>query len=87
MGGRGNGPERSDGDRLEAQIEQSRAQLAASIDAIAAKVAPANVAQVAKSRAREVVVNPDGSLKTDRVIKIAAVAGAVLVLWVWRHRR
>jgi AICAR transformylase/IMP cyclohydrolase PurH len=73
--------------RLEAQIEQARDQLAVTIDAIAERVAPANVAAEAKSKARAIVVNPDGSLKRDRVIKIAAVAGIVLAIGAWRRYR
>ena len=73
--------------RLEAQIEQAREQLAVTIDAIAERVAPANVAAEAKSKARAIVVNPDGSLKRDRVIKIAAVAGIVLAIGAWRRYR
>ena len=73
--------------RLEAQIEEARNNLAETIDQIAGKVAPANVAAEAKSKARSIVVNPDGSLKKDRVIKIAAVAGIVLAIGVWRRYR
>jgi hypothetical protein len=73
--------------RLEAQIEEARNNLAVTIDEIAGRVAPANVAAEAKSKARSVVVNPDGSLRKDRVIKIAAVAGIVLALGVWRRYR
>jgi hypothetical protein len=71
--------------RLEAQIEQARDSLAVTIDQIAERVAPANVAAEAKSKARSIVMNPDGSLKKDRVIKIAAVAGIVLAIGAWRR--
>jgi hypothetical protein len=73
--------------RLEAQIEEARNNLAETIDQIAERVAPANVAAEAKSKARSVVVNPDGSLRKDRVIKIAAVAGVVLAIGIWRRYR
>lgn len=73
--------------RLEAQIAAARDELAVTIDQIAARVAPANVAAEAKSKARSVVVNPDGSLRKDRVIKIAAVAGIVLAIGAWRRYR
>ncbi|MBA3743516.1 DUF3618 domain-containing protein [Sporichthya sp.] len=73
--------------RLEAQIEAARNGLAETIDQIAERVAPANVAAEAKSKVRAVVVNSDGSLKKDRVIKIAAVAGIVLALGAWRRYR
>jgi len=71
--------------RLEAQIEAARNNLAVTIDQIAERVAPSNVAAEAKSKARSIVVNPDGSLKKDRVIKIAAVAGIVLAIGAWRR--
>ena len=73
--------------RLEAQIEEARTNLAETIDAIAERVAPANVAAEAKSKARSIVVNPDGSLRKDRVIKIAAVAGIVIAIGAWRRYR
>ena len=73
--------------RLEAQIEQAREQLAVTIDQIAERVAPKNVAAEAKSKARSIVVNPDGSLRKDRLIKIAAVAGIVLAIGAWRRYR
>ena len=74
-----------DAARLEAQIEAARDQLAVTIDQIADRVAPSNVAAEAKSKARSIVVNPDGSLKKDRVIKIAAVAGIILAIGAWRR--
>ena len=73
--------------RLEAKIESARDELAATIDQIAERVAPANVAAEAKSKARGVVINPDGSLRKDRIIKIAAVAGIVLAIGAWRRYR
>lgn len=73
--------------RLEAEIEAARNQLAVTIDQIAGRVAPQAVAAQAKSKARGIVVNADGSLKKDRVIKIAAVAGLVLVIGAWRRYR
>lgn len=71
--------------RLEARIETARNELAVAIDQIAERVAPANVAAEAKSKARGVVINADGSLRKDRVIKIAAVAGIVLAIGAWRR--
>ena len=71
--------------RLEARIETARDELAVAIDQIAERVAPANVAAEAKSKARGIVINSDGSLRKDRVIKIAAVAGIVLAIGAWRR--
>ena len=85
--GRGAAEPVSDAARLEAQIETARNELAGAIDQIAERVAPKNVAAEAKTKARAIVVNPDGSLRKDRVIKIAAVAGIVLALGAWRRYR
>ncbi|HEY2834701.1 MAG TPA: DUF3618 domain-containing protein [Sporichthyaceae bacterium] len=76
---------RSDPDALEAQIETAREQLAVTIDAIAERVAPKNVAAKAKSRAKGIVVNPDGSLKTDKVAIAGGVALAFVFVVVWRR--
>ncbi len=73
--------------RLEARIESARNELAVAIDQIAERVAPANVAAEAKSKARGIVINSDGSLRKDRAIKIAAVAGIVLAIGAWRRYR
>jgi hypothetical protein len=76
---------RSDPEALEAQIETARAQLAETIDAIAERVAPKNVAAKAKTRAKGIVVNPDGSLKTDKVAIAGGVALLFVVVVVWRR--
>jgi hypothetical protein len=76
---------RSDSAALEAQIETARAQLAGTIDAIAERVAPKNVAAKAKSRAKGFVVNPDGTLKTDKVAIAGGVALLFVVVVVWRR--
>lgn len=79
--GRGAGPTAS----LEEQIERSREELAASIDAIAEKVAPANVASAAKAKARGIVVDSDGNLKKDKVAIVGGIALAFVTFIVWRR--
>jgi len=76
---------RSDPAALEAQIEAAREQLAITIDALAERVAPRNVAAKAKSRAKGIVVNPDGSLKMDKVAIVGGVALAFVVVVFWRR--
>lgn len=86
MAGRGRDYVEADGvDDLEAQIEATREQLASTIDAIAEKVAPKNVVAKAKSRARDIVVNSDGSLKKDRVAIAGGVVVAIAGLVAWRR--
>jgi hypothetical protein len=70
---------------IEAEIERTRARLAGTVDAIADRVAPKNVARRFVEAAKAQVIEPDGSLRTTRV---AALAGGVLVLvglTVWRR--
>lgn len=69
--------------QIEADIERTRARLAGTVDAIADRVKPANVARRGAESAKAQVVDEQGHLRTTRAAAIAAaVAGAVgLVLW------
>ena len=68
---------------IEADIERTRARLAGTVDAIADRVKPANVARRGAESAKAQVVDGQGNLRAKRVAVLAvAVAGAVgLVLW------
>jgi len=79
----GAGP--SDPAALEAQIEEARAQLALTIDAIAARVAPAAIATQAKSRARAIVINPDGTIKRDKAVIVGGVGLMFTLFLAWRR--
>ena len=70
---------------LEARIERARAELAATVDAIADRVHPRHVADEAKRRARDIVVNPDGTLRKERVMAIGGVTFVFLTFVVWRR--
>ena len=72
---------------LEADIESTRERLAGTIDAIAARVAPANVARRAVDRLRAQFVEPDGALRTERVLMLAVGVALVVGLAVWRRTR
>lgn len=72
---------------LEEQIERSREELAASIDAIAERVAPKNVASAAKARARGLIVDSDGQIKKDKVAVLGGIALAFVTIVVWRRFR
>lgn len=69
--------------QIEADIEATRLRLAGTVDAIADRVKPANVARRGADAAKAQVVDRDGHLRVDRVaVAAAAVAGLVgLVLW------
>ena len=68
---------------IEADIERTRVRLAGTVDAIAERVKPANVARRGAESAKAQVVDEQGNLRAKRVAVLAvAVAGAVgLVLW------
>ncbi len=72
---------------LEADIESTRERLAGTIDAIADRVAPANIAKRARDRLRAQFVEPDGALRTQRVLIVAAGVAVVVGLAVWRRTR
>lgn len=72
---------------LEAQIERARTELAATVDAIADRVHPRHVAEQAKGRARDIVVNPDGTLRKERVMAIGGAAFVFLTFVIWRRFR
>jgi Protein of unknown function (DUF3618) len=72
---------------LEADIESTRERLAGTIDAIADRVAPANVARRAVDRLRAQFVEPDGELRMQRVLIVAAGVVLVVGLAVWRRTR
>ena len=71
---------------IEADIERTRARLAGTVDAIAERVKPANVARRGAESAKAQVVDGEGNLRVKRVAVLAgAVAGAVGLL-LWRRR-
>jgi hypothetical protein len=70
--------------QIEADIERTRSQLAGTVDAIAQRVKPANVARRTAESTKARFVDSDGSLRTTRV---AAVAGVVLVVVALMLRR
>jgi hypothetical protein len=72
---------------LEAQIEQTRAQLAETIDQLAERVHPRTVARRAADRARSVVVDEYDQIRLDRVLLITGVVVAWVGLRIWRRRR
>ena len=73
--------------QIESDIEHTRLQLQGTIDAIAERVAPANVARRGTEKAKAQVLDPEGGLRTTRVIVLVAGAALVVGLVVWRRRR
>jgi len=71
-----------DQDALVAQIERTREDLARTIDTLAERVSPANVARRALSRVVDQVSRPE-----VQMIGAAVVAVATVGFLVWRRRR
>jgi hypothetical protein len=69
---------------IEAEIVQARQNLASTLDLLADRTNPKNVAKRGAAKARGLVQNPDGSIKTKQV---AIIAGVVLLLVVYRVRK
>lgn len=72
---------------IETEIERTRQRLAGTVDAIAERVKPANVARRTLDAAKAQVVEPDGSLRTTRVAVLAVGVAAVVGLSLWRRNR
>jgi hypothetical protein len=70
---------------IEAEIEATRARLAGTVDAIAEKVKPANVARRGAESAKAQVFDPDGNMRTARVAALAAAVAATVGLVLWRR--
>src|SRR3954451_22695374 len=82
----GGSPDRSPAE-IEAEIERTRMRLAGTVDAIAERVKPANVARRTADSARAQVFDQDGQLRTARAATIAGAAVALAALILWRRRR
>ena len=81
----------SDPAALQAAIEARRAHLSGTLDELAQRVKPANLAADAKEeavdRARRAVSDEDGNLLYERVAAVGAAALAVVVALVVARRR
>ncbi len=72
---------------IEAEIEATRTRLAGTVDAIADRVKPANVARRGAESAKAQVVDDGGNLRVARVAAGAVVVAAVVGLMLWRRSR
>lgn len=72
---------------IEAEIERTRQRLAGTVDAIADRVNPANVARRGAESAKAQVVDERGQIRTGRAAGIAAAAVAVVGFLAWRRNR
>ncbi len=74
-------------EQIEADLERTRAELARTVDQIADRVAPRNIARRALASVRAQVVDADGRLRVGRVAAVAAGVTAFIALAAWRRSR
>lgn len=72
---------------IEADIERTRERLAGTVDAIAYRVKPANVARRGVESLKRQVVDEQGNLRVQRVAIMAGVVAGVTGLVLWRRTR
>ena len=72
---------------IEADIEAIRVRLAGTVDAIADRVNPKNVARRALDTAKSQVVDDSGGLRVDRVALLAVGVAGFVGLFLWRRTR
>lgn len=73
--------------QIEAEIEATRARLAATVDELVDKAHPRNVAKRQVEQARSQVYDTDGNLRTRKLAAVGAALASVLVLLLVLRRR
>jgi len=73
--------------QIEAELERTRTELARTIDEIADRVAPRNVARRAVGKVRAQFVDGEGRVRAGRVGAMAVGVAAFVALNIWRRRR
>jgi len=71
---------------IERDIEATRARLATSIDELADRVSPKNVAKRGADKARLAVVDETGAPRTTRLASVGAAVAALVGIVLWRRR-
>jgi hypothetical protein len=88
---RSNGKTSQSPDAIEAEIALTRAHLASTIDELAVRAQPREIArrqtESVKARLVDATHTPEGDLRVERVGAIAAAGAAVLVVLAVLHRR
>jgi hypothetical protein len=71
---------------IERDIEATRVRLASSIDELADRVSPKNVAKRNVDRAKLVVLDESGAPRTNRIAALGAAVAAIAGIVLWRRR-
>jgi hypothetical protein len=81
----------TDPKELEAQIEQTRAHLVGTVDELATRLQPKEIARRGKAdlkaKVDAAIRTPDGSLRVERLAAAAAAVVSMVSLVVWNRRR
>ena len=76
---------------IEADIEATRTRLAATIDELAFRAQPKEIArrEVAslKASVHDATHTPEGELRVERIAAVGAAVAALAALIIWRRRR
>jgi hypothetical protein len=77
--------------QLEAEIERTRARLVGTVDELAARLQPKEIArrsaQDLRAKVDHTIRTPDGSLRVERLAALGAAVAALISLVVWNRRR
>ncbi|MBM7786398.1 DUF3618 domain-containing protein [Tenggerimyces flavus] len=65
--------------QIEAELAATRERLAATVDSLVDRVHPKTLAARGVASAKDAVVDEYGGLRTERLVKFAAVAGGAIV--------
>jgi hypothetical protein len=76
---------------LEAHIERTRARLVGTVDELAVRLHPKEIARRSaldlRARLDAAIRTPDGSLRVERLAAVGAAFAAMVSLMVWNRRR
>ena len=77
--------------QLEAHIERTRARLVGTVDELAGRLQPKEIARRSaldlRARLDAAIRTPDGSLRVERLAAVGAALAAMLSLMIWNRRR
>lgn len=84
-------PENRSVREIEREIEQTRTQLASTIDQLVYRTKPATIIERSKAQAmtalHDATYTPSGQLRTERVAAVAAVVIGLVALGIYRRTR
>lgn len=77
--------------QLEAEIERTRARLVGTVDELATRLQPKEIARRGaldlRAKLDHAIRTPDGSLRVERIAAVGAAVAALVSVVVWNRRR